>query len=644
VGTGDANGYVIPQRYWAWIGTRRTLAVLLWLVALGVGAHQLWHARTWFRYRGPTPDTHTRADGNEGHAQIDFGGQWVMGRMLVMGHGHELYHRQRQWEIVNAAYPIENESPVQRDESILPRYQRIHAEYHEDVRHDADRMMYWFMGSDSPAWQTAGGATVAPLATGIPANPFATIALNAASTDAVSPTVVAEVEKPAIGGPLYPPVHAFLYAPLGLIDHPQDAYALFQYLAVGFAYIAGLGVSRLTGGRIWWSLASIVILLYPGCRATLDLAQNSTLSLMILVWGWVLASRNRDWAGGAVWGLLAFKPSWAMAFFLVPLLMRRWRFCLSMVGTGAVLGLLTLPFVGVQAWFDWLAVGNEAAALYNVNLNWINLSRDLQGIPRRFLIDFALPEADRDTSLARNLAWGLWGVVFATTVLVYLLRADHRKPLGLGAGFLFLGAFLCCYRFMYYDVLLSALAIAVLLADPWRYFHTRVFDLKFTLQSPLGIAKPSQETSPESGSSPPPLWGRSLRSEAEQRVGGEAIESDSPLHASPTRGEVNVSESHASSCRTSRLIGYVNSFPLTILLFLYVLDNSLLGMQVEATFGVGYLGRTVTAPNGSTSFVIPRIQADSALFYPWDTVLLLLLWLWCAVRLIRGDDRPQLVS
>src|SRR5207253_2803043 len=81
---------------------------------------------------------------------------------------------------------------------------------------------------------------------------------------------------------------------------------------------------------------------------------------------WGLAVRGRNVAGGMVWGLLAFKPVWAAAFFLVPLLTRRWRFALAMLGTGAALGLATLPFVGLQTWFDWLAVGREATGLYNV--------------------------------------------------------------------------------------------------------------------------------------------------------------------------------------------------------------------------------------------------------------------------------------
>src|SRR5262249_43993026 len=159
--------------------------------------------------------------------------------------------------------------------------------------------------------------------------------------------------RPAIGGALYPPIHALLYAPIGLFPRAGDAMPVFQVFAVACAYLAGLGTSLLSRGRIWWSVASLVVLLYPGCRAGLDLGPNPTITLAILTLGWALAVRGRDTAGGVVWGLLAFKPVWAAAFFLVPLLQRRRRFCLAMGLTGAALAAATLPFVGAQAWLDW---------------------------------------------------------------------------------------------------------------------------------------------------------------------------------------------------------------------------------------------------------------------------------------------------
>jgi arabinofuranan 3-O-arabinosyltransferase len=101
VGAGaDTSGYVVPPRVWAWLGTRRAVAVLLWVATISVAAYLITHAWGWFNSPNDLPEERRRADGNAGHTQIDFGGQWVMGRMLVKGHGRELYHRQRQWEVV----------------------------------------------------------------------------------------------------------------------------------------------------------------------------------------------------------------------------------------------------------------------------------------------------------------------------------------------------------------------------------------------------------------------------------------------------------------------------------------------------------------------------------------------------------------
>jgi hypothetical protein len=189
-------------------------------------------------------------------------------------------------------------------------------------------------------------------------------------------------------------------------------------------------------------------------------------------------TRDRPVLGGVVWGLLAFKPVWAASFFLVPLLTRRWRVCAAMLATGAALALLTLPFVGVETWFDWLGVGRLATAHYNQDEPWIFLSRDLVGVPRRWLLHFDQTEraTDPDRPLPRVLGLALWLSVVGATVAVALVR--RRRPAavaGPAAAFLLLGAWLSCYHFMYYDVLLAALPVCLLFTDPWRYLDFRCF-------------------------------------------------------------------------------------------------------------------------------------------------------------------------
>jgi len=569
---GEAESFLSRSK--AWLVDRRIWLAFAWTFALGTAIHHVEHGRTWLANQPDTPEPLRRPNpGGHGYTQIDFGGQWVMARMVVTGHGKELYHRQRQWEVVRQSYPVSDETPVQREETFLPRYQRKYARTDDDVGHDADRMMSWFMGKDPEDWKAIGAATATPLAVELTGNPFAITARTQASAIHVTDTVAQEVNKPAIGGPLYPPIQALLYAPLGFFK-PQDAYYLFQCLAIGFALLAGRGITVLSGSRVCWPIATTAVLLYPGCRVSIDLSQNPTLSLCIVLWGWILVTRRREWLGGMVWGLFAFKPVWGMAFFLVPLLMGRWRVCVAMVSTGAALAVATLPFVGINTWFEWLQVGKEAADVYNRSENWIFLSRDLQGIPRRFLVDFKLPDAQRDTPLAQAIAWSLWGIIFASTVLLYRLRADRSKTVGLGAAFLFLGAWLTCYRFMYYDVLLSLVGIACLAAEPERLFRSQVFHLGWK--------------------------GHSL---------------------------------------AVRMLRCLNSFPLMIILGLFVLDNLITRLAVQVTIGMPAWGEVATAPNGATSLSTPRIQTDTSISYPWDTVLVFLLWAWCGCRLLRGDER-----
>lgn len=589
------SSYVIPRRYWAWLGTKAGMAAVVWVAAIGCGAAFLYRAFHWFDSPRHLPPDYHRADGNSGHTQIDFGGQWLMGRMIVTGNGRQLYNRNRQWEVLRAGYPVEDESPIQREQAALPRYAQTRARPDEHYHHDATNLMHWSMGGHHDPrreWQQLAGAASAPLAQPPTGNPFVAAALEKAAADTVTPELAAKIEKPVVGGPLYPPVHAIFYVPIGMFDHPRDAYHAFQVFGTLLIPFAGLGVKVLTRGRIWWSVATLLLFIFPGTRGGMDLGQNPMISLCIVIWGWALASRGYNVAAGIVWGLFAFKPVWAAAFFLVPLLMRRWRFCVAMVLTGAAFGAITLPFVGLDSWFHWLEVGKEATELYKVNENWINLSRDLQGIPRRALIDFTKSDEYRNTPLIHNLAIGLWLAVFAATVVVYLLRGDRSKPTGLSAGFLFLGAYLSCFHFMYYDALLASVGLVALFAEPKRFLRTEVFAVAPVTVEPAVPA------------------GRSL---------------DPPTAPPRPFG--------------ARMLGYVNSFPLTMVLAMLVVENWLSGLELEGTIGIRFLASPAT--DGSTNIDPPRLSGDTGPRYPLDTFLVMAVWAWCGWRMLRGDERGQ---
>ncbi len=475
-------------------------------------------------------DESDRRDGNKGHALIDFGGQWMIAHMFAVGRGHELYSRAAQREVLDAAYPRADEAPGTKD-------------------HDADNLMGWLMDAE-------------------PAYPG----------------------EPPLGGPLYPPTHALMFAPLGKLP-PQQAYRVAQIMFLISAWVAALAVTGISRGRIWWPVPTMFIMVFPGFSASLHLAQNSAFSLAILLVGWWLVSRGWEAAGGIVWGLLAYKPVWAAAFLLVPLLTRRWRMFLAMTCTGLVLVLATLPFVGIEAWRQWIRVGRAAAALYNVNENWVFMSRDLLGIPRRWMLNFAEDEHTRDRAAAAIAGWSLWAVVLIATACVALSRRRAVSRIdGYGAAFVGIGAWATCFHFIGYDSLLAVFPVVLLLIEPRRFV------------TPILLA-----------AAPVP---RALADYfAVRRVTN--LPSPATLPVTPPT------------------VAVLNSFVLTVVALLIVIEQGFSLLQMSASVSFGALSTEKNALLKS-----PMVFTTGQPGTPWDTLVLLALWAYCGARTLMGAEEP----
>src|SRR5262245_55303459 len=121
--------------FWHVVTHRWTRYAAAWLMALGLAARLQYKAVHDFDSHATEPEK-IRLDGNNGHTSIDFGGQWVMGRMLALGHGRTLYDRHRLYEVLQRAYPWEDESPAtQRNLPGAPG-------------HDSDELLGAFIDAD----------------------------------------------------------------------------------------------------------------------------------------------------------------------------------------------------------------------------------------------------------------------------------------------------------------------------------------------------------------------------------------------------------------------------------------------------------------------------------------------------------------
>jgi arabinofuranan 3-O-arabinosyltransferase len=467
----------------------RVRRVICWLVLLGwtgfVGVGS-WRAF----------NVEERADGNRGHATIDFGGQWLVGRMIVEGQGRHLYERNRirtvaqhVFRVAGGGWRVEGKDDSSPSTLHPPPFTQTS---------DAESLMDWLAGSDDPKAPEVIATLLSPLA----ANDALSESVTLVSGDTIwTENWLEHARAPRIGGALYPPIHALGYAPLALL-RPPIAYRVMQGLILALAYFAGWVAERMTDSRVWWPVASLLVLMFPGFAGGLTLGQNGMFILTLALVGWWQLMCGREVLAGLCWGLLAFKPVWAAAFFLVPILTARWRMAASMALAGIVQILVTLPVVGWESWWNWLKVGQEAAQEYKRQENWIILSRDLLGIPRRWLLTFedglakdvvwtAAYPATSETGAAEDrwdhpslavFSWGLWMAVLVVTFVVVWRSRQRRKELtGPFAAFVLSAAVLSCYHFMYYDFVAAALPMLLLFTEPRRYLR-----LQFrTLVSPL---------------------------------------------------------------------------------------------------------------------------------------------------------------
>src|SRR5712692_10037149 len=126
--------------------------LLAWLLAVTTAGITFLLAWTMFDTPKREDGRSKRRGGNSGHVTIDFGGQWLMGRMLVQGLGRHLYHRNYLREVVGEAYPREDEIPLEERTA------------EDGDEHEADNMMHWLVGRDDPEAATALVSFLAPLA------------------------------------------------------------------------------------------------------------------------------------------------------------------------------------------------------------------------------------------------------------------------------------------------------------------------------------------------------------------------------------------------------------------------------------------------------------------------------------------------
>jgi hypothetical protein len=474
-----------------------------WATLVFVGYHVTYDS--WVAYNREDVDS-----GTEGHATVDFGGQWYTGKLLLQGEGHFLYERHHQWMVLKQNFPPEKEPssqvvvlekrllqwatkkvssdrvaanllggyffPIAMDNKVMAaiglaemdlefaeEYQRYYKSYQERQQFAEDLMSY-LLGRDDKKDQETRAACLAPLAF---QDPLGAATLTAAGQQwGWTEPALENASQRRGGGQVYPPIHAFLYIPFALLD-PVTSYRAAMIVPLVLALIAGWGLKKITAGALWWPLGTLLCVWIPGFDSAQCLGHNGSLIVALLVWGYYFLQKNAEIRGGLLWGLVAFKPSWAVTYFLMLVVSRRWTAALAMGACGLAQIMLTIPFVGVHSWEEWQVVLAEANNGYGEFFNWVRCSRDMLSMPRRLLNDFSKEFGTRDTFEARVIGFMLLGLVLEATVRLTSLRGRRAKRWSYAAGaFLLLGFWMTTYHITYYDTMFAALPLALLLFVP----------------------------------------------------------------------------------------------------------------------------------------------------------------------------------
>ncbi|MFO0813250.1 MAG: glycosyltransferase family 87 protein [Gemmatales bacterium] len=341
-----------------------------------------------------------------------------------------------------------------------------------------------------------------------------------------------------IAGALYPPTASLAFSMFAQFT-PAVGHAAAVCVYLALCYIIGWFIHQITQGRLQWGEAVLLTLFFPNNFMGLMLGQNQVLTMFILTLGWYCHSRRMPFVAGLVWGLFSYKPVFAVALLLVPIALRSPRWFLGMALSGMFCILATLPFTkGIDPWRRWLQVGNHAEQIYQTDRNWVWMSRDLVGLPRRKMWDaesfihvwranvgvwqpgacwsytdtesgrqIVHPQAwlffcddhdidlhqltymlkdgkdERSPPLQTLIGYLLLGTVAAGTVLMVWLtspsynRASDTIIHGPVAILLLTGSLLSVFHFMHYDLLSFALPVLIGLGywNRWRWGRRTIF-------------------------------------------------------------------------------------------------------------------------------------------------------------------------
>ncbi|HWQ97791.1 MAG TPA: glycosyltransferase family 87 protein [Clostridia bacterium] len=244
----------------------------------------------------------------------------------------------------------------------------------------------------------------------------------------------------------YPPVFLLAIIPFSLLP-----FKISMVLWLGVTLVlAAVAIFRMLPEKRWLGALALG---FPGVFMNFRWGQNGFLSAAILAAG-VGALEINPVLGGAMLGLLVYKPQFAVFPFLILLLTKRWKALLSAIASALAISLASMALFGVDQWIEFfrsLFVSSsnlmeaESATIAAIQVSVYNSMMVLTESP-----------------LASMLAQGICSLG-AIIAVCWIFRKSDRFALK-GAA-LVLGIPLAIPYFMQYDLMILAVPLVLLAYD-----------------------------------------------------------------------------------------------------------------------------------------------------------------------------------
>jgi hypothetical protein len=247
----------------------------------------------------------------------------------------------------------------------------------------------------------------------------------------------------------YPPTFQLLLTPLAWLPYTA---AWRVWTAAGAAAYALLARGLVEPRRLW------VLLLAPAAALNVLVGQNGLFSVALLAGGALLIER-RPILGGALIGLMAYKPHFAVLAPLALISGREWRAFIAAGASACALALASIAVFGLDPWIGFLHKAAQPAALFGSS------SSAWRTIPSVLILGRSLGLGD---TASAALHWTVAASGAVVVVWVWRSTRDAR----LRAAALAAATALFTPYLRIYDLALLTAPIAVLLqAEPGRTGH-----------------------------------------------------------------------------------------------------------------------------------------------------------------------------